>query len=124
MLVGLMPSVQTTRDDMRPMRLRGTAVPWLVGLGVLLMGGAASWWGAGHHKTAAAAGTPTEETPSGGAVAVEVTSPRPGGIDRVCRQPGSCEPMEFADLYSKVSGFLAEQSADIGDPVKAGQVLA
>jgi RND family efflux transporter MFP subunit len=64
---------------------------------------------------------------------VEVTAPRPGGIDRLCKQPGSIEPFEAADLYAKVSGYLAEQEVivggrkqrvDIGTRVKAGDVLA
>jgi multidrug resistance efflux pump len=64
---------------------------------------------------------------------VEVVHPKAGGIDRVCVQPGTLEPFESADLYAKVSGFLAEQAverngrklpADIGTRVKAGEVLA
>ncbi len=55
---------------------------------------------------------------------VEVVHPKAGGIDRVCVQPGTLEPFEAADLYAKVSGFLAEQWVDIGSRVKAGQVLA
>jgi RND family efflux transporter MFP subunit len=57
-------------------------------------------------------------------VSVEVVSPRPGGIDRVCVQPGTIEPFEAADLYAKVSGFLEEQTVDIGSRVKKGEVLA
>jgi RND family efflux transporter MFP subunit len=37
---------------------------------------------------------------------------------------GTLEAFETADLYPKVSGYLAEVRADIGDHVKAGQVLA
>ena len=57
-------------------------------------------------------------------VSVKVISPRPGGINRLCTQPGSVEPFEAADLYSKVSGFLVEQNVDIGYHVHAGDVLA
>ena len=57
-------------------------------------------------------------------VEVEVVSPQPGGIDRVCVQPGTIEPFESADLYAKVSGFLDEQMVDIGSRVKRGDVLA
>jgi RND family efflux transporter MFP subunit len=42
----------------------------------------------------------------------------------VCLQPGTIEPFQAADLYSKVSGFLIEQKVDIGDPVEAEQVIA
>ena len=55
---------------------------------------------------------------------VEVILPRAGGVKRVCVQPGTLEPFESADLYAKVSGFLAEQSVDIGSRVKKGQLLA
>lgn len=63
-------------------------------------------------------------TPSATPVPVDVTRPRAGGIERVSVQPGSVEPFEMADLYTKASGFLAEQSVDIGSRVKAGDVLA
>jgi RND family efflux transporter MFP subunit len=55
---------------------------------------------------------------------VEIVRPRSGGIERICVQPGTVEPFESADLYAKVSGFLAEQTVDIGSRVKQGQVLA
>ena len=37
---------------------------------------------------------------------------------------GTLEAFETADLYPKVSGYLAEVRVDIGDRVKAGQLLA
>lgn len=55
---------------------------------------------------------------------VEVVHPRSGGIERICVQPGTVEPFESADLYAKVSGFLADQTVDIGSRVKQGQMLA
>lgn len=75
----------------------------------------------GPSATANAAESPSA---SASAVPVEVTRPRPGGIERVCVQPGTVEPFEMADLYAKASGFLTEQSVDIGSRVKAGDVLA
>lgn len=59
-----------------------------------------------------------------GKVVVECVNPRPGGLDRICLQPGSIEPFQAADLYTKVSGFLIEQEVDIGYQVKAGDILA
>ncbi|MBI3830841.1 MAG: efflux RND transporter periplasmic adaptor subunit [Planctomycetes bacterium] len=38
--------------------------------------------------------------------------------------PGTMEAMEQADLYAKVSGYVAEVRVDIGDRVKTGQLLA
>ena len=38
--------------------------------------------------------------------------------------PATVEPLEQADLYAKVAGYVTEVAVDIGDHVKAGQVLA
>lgn len=99
---------------------------WLVGLAVLAAVATAGWYAVIRGKPAAGNTPPgssagTNSTPS---LSVEVASPVPGGIDRVCLQPGSLEPFEAADLYSKVSGFLIEQKVDIGYAVRAGDVLA
>jgi HlyD family secretion protein len=67
---------------------------------------------------------PTDETQTSAAIPVEVVVPRAGGLERICLQPGSVEPYEAADLYSKVSGYLLEQHVDIGARVRAGDVLA
>ncbi|HEY5314238.1 MAG TPA: efflux RND transporter periplasmic adaptor subunit [Pirellulales bacterium] len=55
---------------------------------------------------------------------VKVQRPTPGGLERVSTQPGSVQAFEAANLYAKVSGYLKEQSVDIGDRVKQGQLLA
>lgn len=77
-------------------------------------------------KKDAAAQYPETRTASStaGLPRVEVVNPAPGGLERTTTQPGSVHPFEFADLYAKVSGYLKTQSVDIGDRVKAGQVLA
>jgi HlyD family secretion protein len=96
--------------------IAGAFVPLLLGGGyfVLVRGGSSAGNMSPERKVRA-------ETVG---IAVEVMSPRRGGIARKCLQPGSIEPFEAADLYSKVSGFLIEQDVDIGYPVKAGDVLA
>src|SRR5262249_13458144 len=38
--------------------------------------------------------------------------------------PGRLEAISQAQLYARVSGYLKEWKADIGTPVKAGQLLA
>lgn len=64
-----------------------------------------------------------EQRPPAG-VTAEVVTPKPGGIDRICTQPGTVEPIAAADLYAKVSGYLHEQTVDIGSRVNKGDVLA
>lgn len=103
-------------------------VSWTVA--VLLVGGGVAVWyfefkkprGGGPPAPGQPSPAATPATPA--AVTVEVVAPKAGGLDRVCVQPGTVEPFEAADLYAKVSGFLAEQTVDIGSRVKRGQVLA
>lgn len=105
-----------------------------IALLILVVGGSAAWIAFGRGDEASA-----REQPPGAdakavrAVTVEVVSPRAGGIDRMCTQPGTVEPFQAADLYAKVSGYLGEQSVvrdgkkvrvDIGTPVLEGEVLA
>jgi HlyD family secretion protein len=60
---------------------------------------------------------------SSGPTKVDVVAPKPGGIPRLCVQPGTLEPFESAELYAKVSGFLIE-TVDIDKEVHRGDVLA
>jgi HlyD family secretion protein len=55
---------------------------------------------------------------------VNVVHPKPGDMDRTTTQPGTVQAYELAQLYAGVSGYLKTQVVDIGDRVKAGQVLA
>lgn len=107
-------------------RLKGKWSRWLLALAIVASVGMSMGYVALRGKTAAGSSLPgdTAEANQVGSVSVEVTSPRPGGIDRLSLQPGSVEPFEAADLYTKVSGFLAEQNVDIGYTVRAGDVLA
>ncbi|WP_439629561.1 efflux RND transporter periplasmic adaptor subunit [Gemmata sp.] len=94
-------------------------------LAVLLAAGAgaAGWatFGAGKsHGT----DHPADAAGAAAVPSAEVVSPQPGGLPRMCVQPGSVEPFETAEVYAKASGFLVEQSVDIGSRVTKGQVLA
>ncbi len=87
--------------------------------------GGGGWYAAGRGRAVQGeAHAVADEPKSVPPVAVEVVTPRPGGIDRVCVQPGTVEPFAAADLYAKASGFLAEQAVDIGSRVTKGDVLA
>lgn len=58
------------------------------------------------------------------AVKIEVVHPQAPGADHITTQPGSVIPDRSAKLFAQVSGYLKEQRVDIGDRVKAGDVLA
>ena len=107
-----------------PPRTRRPLWPWALAVAAA---GAGAWsWQSHRQSPTDADGRHAEggERRPAGATNVEVATPRRGGIDRVSVQPGTVEPFEAADLYAKVSGFLDEQSADIGKRVKKGDVLA
>ncbi len=65
-----------------------------------------------------------EASASGNEAHVDVVTPDPHGLGRKTVMPGTVHAFEYADLYAKTSGYLGEQSVDIGDRVKRGQVLA
>lgn len=91
----------------------------------LVVGGAAGgWYAFGRDRPLFGGKSKGEESKPAAGVTAEVVSPKPGGIDRICTQPGTIEPIASADLYAKVSGYLIEQNVDIGSRVKKGDVLA
>jgi len=55
---------------------------------------------------------------------VEVVRPRRVTAARRLQTNATLEAFEEADLFAKVSGYLSDVRVDIGDHVKAGQVLA
>jgi HlyD family secretion protein len=57
-------------------------------------------------------------------IAVTTVRPRKGAMARLTTQPGSVHAFESVQLFAKVSGFLKSQAVNIGDRIKAGQVLA
>lgn len=57
-------------------------------------------------------------------VNVDVVSPRAGGLERTCVQPCTLEAFDSAVVYAMVSGYLAEQSVDIGSKVRKGETIA
>jgi len=96
---------------------------------VLCTGAGIVWWMySGERKTRGAESSPATQSGSlandQSATRVDVVYPDRGGVGRTVNQPGSVYSFEYADLYAKVSGYLAEQTVDIGDRVEKGQLLA
>jgi HlyD family secretion protein len=63
---------------------------------------------------AAAAGPPT----------VTLGKPEKQALKRTVEQPGQVEAIERTDLFARVPGYVGKLNVDIGDAVKAGDVLA
>jgi membrane fusion protein, multidrug efflux system len=55
---------------------------------------------------------------------VTVVSPSPAKNAAEVRLPGSTSALQETTIYARTSGYIASLSADIGDRVKAGQLLA
>jgi RND family efflux transporter MFP subunit len=55
---------------------------------------------------------------------VEVVRPRRAAVAQRLQTNATLEAFEETDLFAKVSGYLSDIRVDIGDHVKAGQVLA
>jgi multidrug efflux pump subunit AcrA (membrane-fusion protein) len=56
--------------------------------------------------------------------AADPTGPATKPATQTIDLPATVESFEHADLYAKTAGYVTEVKADIGDHVKAGQVLA
>src|SRR5467141_966100 len=72
----------------------------------------------------AAAPSPVNSTKVDSPPRVEVVRPRRVTVAQRLQTNATLEAFEEADLFAKVSGYLSDVRVDIGDHVKAGQVLA
>src|SRR5947208_3180448 len=103
---------------------RGGAGRGLFGLAVLAVVVAALAFGAWRHfqqsrDVAATAEQQAAFTPS---VRVEQVAQRHGRLH--VSLPGTTLAFEQADIYARASGYVLKRNVDIGDHVKAGQLLA
>src|SRR6202171_237864 len=72
----------------------------------------------------AASPSPVNSTKADSPPRVEIVRPRRATVAQRLQTNASLEAFEEADLFAKVSGYLSDVRVDIGDHVKAGQVLA
>ena len=72
----------------------------------------------------AASPSPMISTKTDSPPLVEVVRPRRVTVAQRLETNATLEAFEEADLFAKVSGYLSDVRVDIGDHVKAGQVLA
>ncbi len=111
---------------------RGRSRAFLVTAIVVLLaaaGLAAMAFGPGKPSPAGppAGGQPTGGSPGGapaGPPAVTVVKPERKTLLRAVRQPGTVEAFERTPLYARVAGYVEKVHVDIGDRVRAGDVLA
>jgi len=97
----------------------------LAACGVVLAGGIGTYALGSSEPSRAAAPSPSPPAAqTAPAQTVNTIKPKHADMTHKFDTNGSLEAYETADLYAKVSGYLSEIRVDIGDHVKAGQVLA
>src|SRR5882672_8700518 len=89
----------------------------LVAAGVGVAGIVADW-----HL--AASSSPVNSTKADNPPRVEIVRPRRATVAQHLQTNATLEAFEETDLFANVSGYLSDVRVDIGDHVKAGQVLA
>ena len=76
------------------------------------------------ERNMAAAPPPAKSTEVDSRPSVDVVYPRRFTVAQRLQTNATLAPFEVADLFAKVTGYLSDVRVDIGDHVKAGQVLA
>jgi HlyD family secretion protein len=119
--IAIKPDTKGKKAPAKPRRL-GWIVFACTAVAALLGGG---WYYYVHNGKAAHAATGTvDDAVPAEPIEVETVHLSPGGIARTSTQIGSVHPYEQADLYAKVSGYLAKQYVNYGDRVKKEKILA
>ncbi|WP_437969411.1 efflux RND transporter periplasmic adaptor subunit [Sorangium sp. So ce260] len=101
-------------------RTRGLAL----GVGLVVVLGAAFAAAYLPRRSARAALEEGVRATEGAAPRVVVVAPQPVSSDRALVLPGSIQPLEETVVYPRVSGYVRKWTADLGDKVEEGQVLA
>ncbi len=91
--------------------------------GALLLAGALAL-GVRQHSRAQAEVKATAEQRRDAVLNVRVAPVRANDAMVAAKLPGSTEAFEAANIYARISGYIAKRYVDIGDRVKAGQILA
>jgi multidrug efflux pump subunit AcrA (membrane-fusion protein) len=91
----------------------------LTALGGLSLLSVVALSGCGRGNAAATLAPVSPEAPEVATIRAEQQALR-----HTVEQPGQIEGFEQTPLYAKIAGYVAKWNADIGDRVKAGQVLA
>ena len=76
------------------------------------------------ERRSAASPSPVNSTKADNSRRVEVVRPRRATVAQRLQTNATLEAFEETDIFANVSGYLSDVRVDIGDHVKAGQVLA
>lgn len=79
---------------------------------------------AGCGKVAGESSARAETQKAAPATRVVTVLPERATVRRVAEQPGQIDPAEVTPIHAKLAGYVQSVSVDIGDRVKAGQLMA
>jgi RND family efflux transporter MFP subunit len=113
---------QDVPDAFVPTGAKPRSAPVFIAAALLLAG--ALGFGMWQHSHARAEVTATAEQRRNLVLNVRVVPVQANDAMVMAKLPGSTEAFEAADIYARISGYIAKRHVDIGDHVKAGQVLA
>ena len=110
-----------SRSDRRPHRtVRETSAWRSSALALLLAAGCGHCRPGGESASRKAAGAKSEEGKTAG---IRVVQPERRDIRMTVVQPGTIQAFEVTPIYSRISGYVEKYRYNIGDRVKAGDVL-
>ncbi len=98
----------------------GVLMGFLVPLGLAGCGNSPLMTADAETESAAAS---QNDASTGGPITVSVVKPERKTLRRTATQPATVSAYYEAEIYAKVAGYLTELKHDIGDEVKAGDVL-
>lgn len=103
---------------------RSFVVFYVIGFVLIAVAGGAVWkfWKGREALEAAQAKEKAEQLAAGPSLAVVKAAPGPSV--RKLALVGEAQPIQTTTLYSKVSGYLSRITVDVGDVVKAGQLIS
>jgi RND family efflux transporter MFP subunit len=118
-----LPAVQGRDLSVKEMA-HGRSGARLLGVAALLILAAALGYGAGRHAlqdegVAAAAEGQRQFVPT-----VRAAEARPASTEIIASFPATTSAFEAANVFARASGYIEKRHVDIGDHVKAGQLLA
>jgi multidrug efflux pump subunit AcrA (membrane-fusion protein) len=96
----------------------------LLGIAVVVVLIAGIGTGAWSHLTQSRQVTATAEQQRDLVPAVRVGRVKAAAADLVVTLPGTTSAFAAANIFARASGYISERNVDIGDRVKAGQLLA
>jgi len=115
---------RVTEKPRKRSRVRRRWGGWLLGLGTLLALGGALDFGASQYRAEHREVTATSEQRRDFVPSVRVATVRASDADMLVTLPATTAAFAAANIFARASGYVDKRYVDIGDGVKAGQLLA